>query len=336
MKNQAEEVKSDIDNPPPSSFTLFRHLPVELRIYIWELSHSAVIGDGLVYRISQKGKFDRFISGEQSVAARTILLLDPESRHIALNALPDTIPHPNGKGVIRANLRRDLFLLCDKTISMVVPSQDSVFGCLCNLAVAVDTLGKLTPLINRGVFPSLKHLYLWPVTAALPPRSSVGVPMRMPSPPPRSPSTMWWTAMAVAQLGIPAGSHTRIWTPTRKNCLLADGLTDKYTTGLMLTSFFALRRTSFLGTACKECRGYASYGLGNMGLKTSSCSSRTAEILSRSTFKFGRLSNGASAGWIGSKKFFPRIAMRTNRKSRTVKKIAVMRRCRMSRVRQRQ
>ncbi|KAK4158927.1 hypothetical protein QBC43DRAFT_305077 [Cladorrhinum sp. PSN259] len=116
-KERSQQAKSDMNKRPPNSFLIFRRLPAELRIHIWELSHSAVIGHGLIHNISQKRKYDRFITDGHNAAARAILSVDRESRHVALKALPDAVPHPNGKGVIRANLERDIFLVCDRTVS---------------------------------------------------------------------------------------------------------------------------------------------------------------------------------------------------------------------------
>jgi len=125
-------------HPPLRFFPIFRRLPAELRLYVWELSHAAVIEDGLIHRIRtryryQKGRiYDRFIAGGEpnNAAARAILTVDRESRHAALSkALPDAVAHPGCEGgIIRAKLERDIFLLCDTSVLYTPPPMPGYFS----------------------------------------------------------------------------------------------------------------------------------------------------------------------------------------------------------------
>lgn len=154
----------------PHSFALFARLPAELRLCIWEFSHAAVIGDGLVFKITKKGKYDRFIATDddgQNTAVCTLLSTNCESRQVALTkTLPDEIPHPFGRGTLHTSFARDIFLLCDHTTmtaGWMSPDRPSFYSRVRNIGVALSTLDR--PYLLRSlvhgleVFPALEKLY---------------------------------------------------------------------------------------------------------------------------------------------------------------------------------
>lgn len=161
---------------PARSFPGFGRLPTELRLIIWELSHAAVLGNGLIHKITKHSKYDSFIAAmdnDQDTAVRTILSISRESRHVALTkTLPDEVPHPFGRAIIRANLAHDIFLLCDDTARTAgwIPEYDptrakpALYSLARNIGVTRSTVTMWGFQRNIGnyenVFPALENLYV--------------------------------------------------------------------------------------------------------------------------------------------------------------------------------
>ena len=161
---------------PPRSFPLFGRLPTELRLIIWEFSHAAVLGNGLIHKITKQSKYDSFIAAmdnDQDTAVRTILSTSRESRQVALTkTLPDEVPHPFRRVIIRANLAHDIFLLCEHTAGMAgwIPEYDptrarpALYSRARNIGVTRSTLDRWSFQRDLGdherAFPALQNLYV--------------------------------------------------------------------------------------------------------------------------------------------------------------------------------
>ncbi len=148
------------------SFSQFCRLPIELRRRVWEFFDPSLRSPARVFNVLSLSDciWPSAILDQQTAPARAVLGVNRESRHMALNFYPNTLPlHPNLKGVLRFHGEQDIVLFESMASAPVFTTIADALQQVRHIAVefrAEDLPLEQTVDLPSQIFPGLRALYM--------------------------------------------------------------------------------------------------------------------------------------------------------------------------------